>query len=82
VADPGIGGPGGPPIDQNLGRVLTANQSVSDSGANFHLNPFNFGHFLYENGQKAFCLTPTAPGLHVLRAFAMANPGSTTVQSL
>jgi len=58
VADPAMGRPGGPPIDQNLGLVMAARLR---NGGKFSLKSLTFGHFLCKNLQKTFSFRGALP---------------------
>jgi len=62
VADPAMGGPGGRPhpTDQNVGLVVAMWSSLRHGGK-LPFQSLTFGHFLYENGQKAFSFTAALP---------------------
>ena len=53
VADPAMGGPGGPPIDRNLGLVMAARLRL---GGKFSPKSITFGHIFVYNCTKSFQL--------------------------
>jgi len=59
---PAMGGLGGPPIDQNLGLVAAARNSLPQTRGKFSLVNLTFGHFFVRKWTKSFQLEgPLAP---------------------